>query len=145
MSAEKTMRKRVVAILRPLHACSIENGVGAGTPDVNYARGWLELKSLADWPVGDETIFRVEHFTPQQRLWLRKRWLAGDVVHVLLKVADDWLLIDGWLAAVHLGNTTRSDLITVSERVWEGGLDEAELLAHLDSKSCRVRGRTPIA
>ena len=145
MSSEKDMRKRVVKILRPLHACSVENGVGAGTPDVNYTGGWLELKSLAEWPASDETIFHVDHFTPQQRLWLRKRWLTGGNVHALVKVADDWLLIDGWMAAVHLDRVPRPILLTVSERVWEGGLDEEELLAHLDAKSCRIRGRTPIA
>lgn len=41
MSSEKDMRKRVVSALKTLHAVSVENGVGAGTPDVNYAGGWL--------------------------------------------------------------------------------------------------------
>lgn len=127
MSSEKNMRQRVVRILRPLHAVSIENGAGAGTPDVNYVEGWLELKSVERWPPRDG-ILPVDHFTPQQRLWLRKRSLAKGNAHMLLKVADDWLLIDGWDAAVHVGKAAKNLLLDISVKSWLGGLDEKELL-----------------
>lgn len=125
------MRRRVVKALRPLHAISIENGAGAGTPDVNYTGGWLELKSMAEWPSDPINVLEVPHFTAQQRLWLRKRHLAGGRVHMLLKVANDWLLIEGWHAAVHVGKSNRAMLIDVAERAWVGGLKEKELLEAL--------------
>lgn len=131
MSSERHMRTRVVKALRPLHAVAVENPVCPGTPDVNYADGMLELKSLPEWPTDPRSTLLVPHFTPQQRLWLRKRHLAGGRVHLLLKVEDDWLLIPGYEAAVHVGRARREVLLSISERRWEGGLRERELLSCL--------------
>lgn len=125
------MRTRVVKALRPLHALAVENPVCPGTPDVNYVEGWLELKSLAAWPDDPITPLSVGHFTPQQRLWLRKREIAGGRIHMLLKVADDWLLISGAAAATYVGKANREFLVSVSDKVWEGGLNEKELLSCL--------------
>lgn len=139
MSSEKDMRKRVVKILKPLHAVSVENGVGAGTPDVNYTGGWIELKSMAAWPVDPDLPLRVDHFTTQQRLWLRKRWLAGGNVWLLIKVADDWLLLTGWDAAVYLGRMCRADLVKQACASWEGGLSAKGLLEFLRESSPQRR------
>jgi hypothetical protein len=135
------MRKRTVRILKPLDAFSVENGVGAGTPDVNYVDGWLELKSLEGWP--EDGPLRVPHFTVQQRLWLRKRWLKGGEVYMLLKVADDWLLLNGWDAAAIVGKATRAQLIEASVAVWIGGLDKEGLLSELDKRPTDRCGRRP--
>lgn len=73
----------------------IENVVDLGTPDINITHGWIELKYVAEWPKRTNTILRIHHFTPQQRVWLRRRWVAGGGAFFLLKIADEFLLFDG--------------------------------------------------
>lgn len=92
MSSEKDMRAVVVKALKPLHAVSVENGCGVGTPDVNFAGGWIELKSIDGLPRDK----RIHHFTPAQRLWLRARneAVVGGA-YLLVKVARDWYLFGG--------------------------------------------------
>lgn len=127
MSREKEMRKRVVRALRPLHAISVENGCGVGTPDVNYADGWIELKVLEDWPARDDTVVRVDLFTKEQRMWHRARAASGGTTWVLLKVDRDWLLFEGRVAAESLGFLARPGLISISRAAWFDHLDEMDL------------------
>lgn len=107
---ESQMRKRVVQALRSLDALAVENAVRAGTPDVNYIEGWLELKRLTSWPRKEAAVVRIPIFTPQQRVWLRRRQEKGGNVHFLILVANDWLLFDGSYAADHLGRITKQEM-----------------------------------
>ena len=93
--SESSMRQRVVRALNDagLHAVSIENSVGIGTPDVSWAYGFLELKWLRSGPV------RLPHYTAAQRHWLKSRCKAGGVAHLLLCVAGEFFLIWGSVAA----------------------------------------------
>lgn len=119
MSSEKDMRRKVIRILRPLHGCSIENGVGVGTPDVSFAGGWLELKSLREWPKKPDTPLRIPHYTQQQRIWIYKHHEAGGLVMVLLKVADDWVLLDAEFSFHRLGkDATREDILGAAVQHW---------------------------
>lgn len=119
MSLEKTMRRDVIRILRPLHGTSVENGVGAGTPDVSFAGGWLELKSLAAWPKRAGTVLKIPHYTPQQRVWIAKHHRAGGLVMILLKVADDWVLLDADFSVMKLGKTaTRERILAAALEHW---------------------------
>lgn len=129
--SEKGMRRRVVKALKPLDAVSVENSVYAGTPDVNYAEGWLELKWVRSWPKNRDTPLRVPHFTQQQKLWLTRRWRSGGAAYLLLKVSRDWLLFDGPTAAKVLGTSTRQELRENALRVWPRGLAEKELVREL--------------
>lgn len=137
----------MVKWLKPLGAVSVENAVGPGTPDVAYVGGWLELKSAEGWPARPDTPLRLPHYTPQQRVW-HVRWSrAGGSVHVLLKVAQDWLLIEGAVAAVELGDRTREELLGLAVRAWERspGEELAECLRKISpparSCSCGDGGR----
>jgi len=137
MSSEQNMRKKVVKALRPLHAVSVENGVGgAGTPDVNYAGGWIELKSVAAWPKRADTILRVEHFNPAQKIWLTKRCEAGGVADLLLKVGNDWLLFEGGVATAFVGKSTKESLLLWADWVWYDGLDEEEFRQVIRDRRC---------
>ena len=110
MKPESLLWKR----LRPfLHAARldpvrVENPIHPGTPDVNLISGWLELKTIEAWrPEGKITTIR--HFTPQQRVWLYRRWkFAPGRTHLLLEVrADRQLLVfDGDVAAEVVGRST---------------------------------------
>lgn len=61
---------------RGLDATSVENPACPGTPDIQFMDGWIECKYLEDWPKREETTVRIEHFSPQQRVWLLRRFMA---------------------------------------------------------------------
>jgi len=84
-------------------ATSVENPAYPGTPDIQYIGGWIECKYLEDWPVKEATTIRIPHFSPQQRVWLRRRAYALDKLGIsdgrawlVLYVAKtrEWLLFD---------------------------------------------------
>lgn len=129
MGAESRMRQEVVGILKPADAISVENSAYPGTPDINYLHGWIELKQRPDWPARARTVVKIDHFSKQQRVWLRRRSARGGRCHMLLKVGQDWLLIEGSVAAKRVGFTTKNELIRMAEKVWRGGLNRDELLA----------------
>lgn len=134
--AEGDQRGRVVKALAPLHGVPVENrGACPGTPDVNYEGGWIETKWLRSWPKRTETIVPVDHFTPQQRIWLRKRRRVGGHAWVLLQCKREWILLDGEVAADILGRCTRQELFDRAHRVWLDGLNDKELVECLRRKS----------
>jgi len=121
------MRSRVVRALRPLDAVAVENPAGPGTPDVNYVEGWLELKWARRWPKRGGML-EMEHFTPQQRVWLTRRWRAGGNAHLLLQVRREWLLFRGDVAANVVGHADRAMLIAAATAHWQSGLRDQELV-----------------
>ena len=128
---ESYMRSVVVKALKPLHAVSVENPVGPGTPDINYCEGWLELKALDAWPVRPDTVVRVPHFTQQQRILLTKRAAAGGNVWLLLTVGRTWMLFEGVVAANHVGKVTKDELLELSSSCWHGTPPAAQLMLWL--------------
>lgn len=102
---------------------SIENGVGVGTPDVNCALGWLELKSV-NQPASPDTKVHVGHFTKEQRIWLLRRWRAGGCACLLLKVGSWWLLFDPPTAFESVGKLTLNELIARCFDGWQGTPDK---------------------
>ena len=98
---------RPVLVAAKLDPVRVENPIHPGTPDVNLAPGtWLELKCLPEWPVRPATPVRIPHYTPQQRVWLMRRWkYAPGSTLLLLEVRADqqWLLFQGDVAAKIVG------------------------------------------
>lgn len=77
----------------------VENSVGPGTPDVYYTMnsgtmGWLENKHAHEWPKRPSTALRLDHFTPQQRSFLRRHGKLKANVWILLQVESDYFLLD---------------------------------------------------
>jgi hypothetical protein len=122
------MRGRVVEALRALNAVPVENPVLPGTPDVNFVEGWLELKWLRAWPKSEGTVVRVEHFTPQQRIFHLRRRMAGGRSDVLIQCRREWILLDGSVAIFVIGQATRQQLHDAAVRSWSNGLDRKELV-----------------
>jgi hypothetical protein len=91
----------------------VENPIHPGTPDVNLCDGrWIELKQIPGWPARATTVARIDHFTPQQRVWLYRRWkFAPGSTLLLLEVirVGQWLLFDGDVAAKIVGRVTESE------------------------------------
>lgn len=89
----------------------VENAISLGMPDVNFTLGWVELKHLNDWPKRERTPVTIRHFTPQQRVWLRRRWAASKNAWLLLRVDTTFMLFAGDIAAVRVGRSTRAGLL----------------------------------
>lgn len=112
MKSESLMWKKLrpVLIAAKLDPVRVENPIYPGTPDVNLSDGrWIELKCLAALPPRLSSILRIPHFTPQQRVWLYRRWkYAPGSTLLLLEVRAErqWLLFDGNVAAKIVGLTT---------------------------------------
>lgn len=114
----------------PGHWTRVENRVEAGTPDVNYCfesadrwviTGWIELKSLDRWLRDADAPVKVDHFTKQQRFWLRRRCANGGRAHLLLRVdrpQKQYLLLDGTYAADRLGEASRNELLGEAVQIW---------------------------
>lgn len=121
------MRSRVTHALKPLDAMAVENSVQPGTPDVEFIGGWIELKSV-DRPVREGTVVQVPHFTPLQRLWLKRRCDRGGKAWLLLRIGTDWLLFDGRVAAAKLGCSTFPELLRAAIVLWPSAPSEESLL-----------------
>lgn len=113
------MRRRVIKALSELDAVPVENPACPGTPDINYIGGWLELKYVKRWPSRGGNL-RIKHFTPQQRIWLRRRCMKGGVVHLLLQVGRTWVLFGGEVASIAIGEGSKEELLNIAEHVWDG-------------------------
>lgn len=151
-------------VLRPVLASAgldpirVENRVHPGFPDVNYADGVLELKAMTRWPKSDEDPVVIEHFTPQQRVVLKRRWLHGGSAWLLLRVSSEheWLLFDGWTAAEIVGASPRPAHRSSAARVIVSSagryltefipwLANRELSEHREARRMRLRARTPVS
>lgn len=127
--SEAGQRRRVLRALRQCHGIPVENTAArAGTPDVNYAEGWIELKWLRQWPKRATTVVRLPHFRLVQRRWLRDRWRVGGAAWLLLQCRREWLLFDGQTAHDHVGQVTLKELRALARARWEYGLRDRELI-----------------
>jgi hypothetical protein len=116
--SEAAMWDALRPVIRSLDPVRVENPIVPGTPDVNYSRGWIELKFSERWPPRGGPL-RVDHFTRQQRTWLTRRRKAGGLAFLLLKVGEtEWLLFDGAVAAAMLGQVPRERLYEVCLARW---------------------------
>ena len=128
--SERLMRQKVVKLLKPLDATAVENGVGPGTPDINYVEGWIELKYLPRWVKSVDHV-KIAIFTTQQRVWLRRRWKARGNVFFLLQIENEWLLYDGITAAQWVGRVGRSELFELALAWWNQMPTFEQLAPHL--------------
>lgn len=128
------MRSRVTHALRPLDAMAVENSVQPGTPDVEFIGGWIELKSLAEWPKRADTPVVVGHFNQFQRMWLTRRCKRGGRAWLVLRVGTEWLVLDGAVAAATVGTATRRELIEAAQHHWAKTPTDEQLLAAFQGK-----------
>ncbi len=107
MRSESLMWRKVRPVL------FTANPIHPGTPDVNLCDGrWIELKTIAGWPARADSPVRIPHYTPQQRVWLYRRWKYSPGSTLLLlevRAERQWLLFDGDVAAKMVARTSASD------------------------------------
>lgn len=115
MKAESQMwaKVRPFLVAARLDPVRVENPIHPGTPDVNLCDGrWIELKCIEDWPPRSTSTVPIRHYTPQQRVWLYRRWkFAPGTTFLLLEVraVQQWLLFDGNVAAKIVGRGTTAE------------------------------------
>lgn len=92
--SEAQMRAELVHLLKPLHAISVENLIGADTPDINLAGAWIECKWARSWPKREDTPLRLPHYTDGQKAWALRRTAAGEESWLALQVKREWFFFD---------------------------------------------------
>lgn len=106
-----------------------------GMPDVNYCidgeEGWIELKSVDNWPKRPDTPIRLPHYTVEQRAWQRQRGEAGGKVFILLRVEREYMLFDWPWAIRRLGMANKEDLIKNAIVYSKGKFPTKDLVAAL--------------
>lgn len=111
-----------------------EDKDAVGIPDLSYGlqavNGWVETKVLNKWPKRGGVV-KIDHYTPQQKNWLRIRGRIGGHCFLLLKVDNVYLLFDHETAqAVYTGMT--QDEMMCNCLFWSvGELHTQEFLAYL--------------
>jgi hypothetical protein len=127
-------RQHILSLLKGFHAMPVENPARPGTPDVECTLGWMELKYLERWPVRNG-IVQCKHFTPQQKVWLKKRWRHNKGAWLILQVANEWLVFDGETAANHFGKEDKAWLIDNSLLYCQSKITSEELVECLTSQN----------
>lgn len=125
----------------PPHWERIENAVGSGFPDLNWSwfghEGTIELKHRHSPPVGEDTPVVLETITPHQRLFWRQRWESGGNVFVLVRIAQTFMLFQGYWACFNLGKTTMQGLRQHASYIAESPAD-LDIEKLLDAATRRV-------
>ena len=115
--SEYTYRSQVIKALKRIRTDpqAVENPANPGCPDIECLRGWLELKYLPGWPKQPDTNVTIDHYTQQQRNFLRRRWNAGGGAWLLLRVGArgtvEKLLFDGLTAWEFVARVPRDKLV----------------------------------
>lgn len=117
--SESEMWKSLKKVMKSYDPVRIESPVSPGVPDVNYTHGWIELKYLEKWPIRENTLVKIHHFTKQQKAWLIRRCLARGLVFLMLKVGEsEWLLFNGRTAAENIGKCNKEQLVKLCLARW---------------------------
>lgn len=74
-----------------------------GVPDVYYRikgkdrwhSGWIELKFLKAYPKNKNIAIKIQHYTKEQRLFLRQENLKGGTAWLFIKIEKDYYLLKG--------------------------------------------------
>jgi len=112
----------------------IENTCSRGTPDTAYSmdgvHGWIELKFEKEWPKRESTKLRLAHFTPEQKIFIRKHGTAGGRCFLFLRVGSDFLLFEH-VHILQLGELNKTEMKKKALKVWYKNLNFDELTEYL--------------
>lgn len=107
----------------------VENVVGPGHPDINYAGGDIELKVLSEWPKRPGSCARLPKLTGEQVGWLLQRQHAGGRAWLMVKVEDtaEWFLFEARGALAVFNGLTQGqwrDMAVWHRKFLNGGREE---------------------
>lgn len=117
---------------------SHEDRYSLGIPDLSYGakgvNGWIELKQVKDWPMKPDTPVDLNHFTPLQVNWLRRRGKKGSRCYVLIKISNEYFVFS-FLSAMSLrAGMTRKEFYEDCILSWDGLIYPDELLEVLTNE-----------
>ena len=118
-----------------------EDKLTAGIPDVSYSinrHGWIELKFLPSPPKRADSILRIDHFTVDQRNWLKNHGSRGGLCFVFLQVAKCYMLFD-WTKVDQIGEVTYAEHRSLADGLWDKKIDWRQLGSLLVSPVKRKR------
>ncbi len=105
-----------------------EDKLSLGVPDISYcifngaSKGWIELKYVEAPPKRASTIFRIDHFTREQKAWLRGRGESGDNCWVFLQMGREYYLFD-WASAQLINTLPWFETREYACRGWYDGMN----------------------
>lgn len=107
----------------------VENPALPGTPDVNYIEGWIELKHADRWPPRGGPL-RLKHPpTPEQKVFLFRRWMTFGAAHLLLRVRQEWFLFPGYVVRSVWAEAPTQDDIRNNSIAFQRPVEVAKYLA----------------
>ena len=126
--SESGMRGNVTKTLRSLglDPIAVENPIFPGTPDVNYVQGWIELKWLRNWPKRATSPVVLKEYSQEQRLWIRRRTMAGGKCFLLVQCKREWLLFTHPVTW-DMDTYTKAQMIEKAVKYWDKGINKEEL------------------
>jgi hypothetical protein len=68
--------------------------VGGAPSSCSARHGWMELKYRGMAPIRAGTICKIDHYTDDQRIWLRDKGNAGGMTFLMLQLGRCFLLFD---------------------------------------------------
>lgn len=118
-----------------------EDKLTSGIPDVSYSithHGWIELKYLPDKPKRDNSILKIDHYTPEQRNWLTLHGARGGLCFLMLQVDKTYMIFD-WTKAQRIATLPYADHVAMAMGVWEKSINWRHLRSILVSPVKRSR------
>jgi len=119
------------------HVQRHEDKLTLGIPDVSFGigggGGWIELKYLHEWPKMVNTVVSIDHYTSEQRRWLRNRGRYNQNCWLFLRVGKDEFMLFDWQQAQMVGQLTKRELIVQCDHIWSGKIDFQALVKILSS------------
>lgn len=91
---------------------------GEGNPEKGM-HGFIELKFKGMAPIRASTICKIDHFTDDQRRWLKAKGEAGGMTFVLLQLGRSWLLFDH-VRCQDVGKVTSKELYELANFTSDG-------------------------
>jgi hypothetical protein len=135
-TGEKNFVKRVMDNLkkRGMKFQRHEDIYSTGIPDMSYdhpectGSGWLEAKSVKEWPKRSTTTLKISHFTAQQSSWLLSHGAVNKRTFLLMEVGRSVFLVP-WFdcLAIRKGEWTQHDFFTKVDYFWSGKIDYENL------------------
>ena len=139
MSEANLWQNMRVAMGKPKHwleATRHEDKLQSGICDVSFItklrnHGWMELKQIKKYPARATSIVRVEHYTTEQKQFIRRKGKRGGMTFLFIQVERDYYLFD-WIGAQNLGHLTRKGMEETAVDWWAGKMNWEELGVDLD-------------
>jgi hypothetical protein len=132
--AENSFKKYLMGIMGTRwDAQSHEDKYSSGIPDLSYGangiNGWIELKHIKSWK-GDRPV-KPDKYTVIQVNWLNKRQKCGGHCFIMIKIADDYYLLDAIKAKAVKSGMTKQQYETNSISHWHRSVSPQGLLCLL--------------